>query len=156
MCRSMETKLNRFWLETNKPFSLGNGQLGLQYPHCFWFPTWWCLLVTMVEHQGTSSVELLLMQWLYLIPLYLTGKTHFLPMLPPPVVTQSSEAWIKRVLLFCIFQMWKKYNTFHVYFDTLFRYPHSYYLPLFGLDNMHTTVKIKINLTRHNTMVCCF
>ena len=83
-------KLNRFQLETNKPFSLGNGQLRLQYPHCFLFPTWWCLLVTMVEHQGTSSVELLLMQWLYLIPLYLTGKMHFLPVLPPPVVTQSS------------------------------------------------------------------
>ena len=49
--------------------------------------------------------------------------------------------------------MWKK---FHVYFDTLFRYPHSYYLPLFCLDNMHTTVKIKIDLTRHNTMVCSF
>ena len=42
------------------------------------------------------------------------------------------------------------------YLDTLFRYPHSYYLPLLGLDNMHTTVKIKIDLTRHNTMVYSF
>ena len=42
------------------------------------------------------------------------------------------------------------------YLDTLFRYPHSYYLPLLGLDNMHTTVKIKIDFTRHNTMVCSF
>ena len=49
--------------------------------------------------------------------------------------------------------MWKGINA---YFDILFRYPHSYYLPLFCLDNMHTTVKIKIDLTRHNTMVCSF
>ena len=78
---------------------------------------------------------------------------HFFPVLPPPVVTQSSDAEIKRFLLFCIFQMWKSIKE---YFDILFRYPHSYYLPLFCLDNMHTTVKIKISLTRHNTMVCSF
>ena len=149
-CLNVQLKLNRFWLETNKPFSLGNGQLGLQYPHCFWFPTWWCLLVTMVEHQGTSSVELLLMQWLYLIPLYLTGKMQFFPVLPPPVVTQSSDAEIKRFFIILYISNVEKY------FDILFRYPHSYYLPLFCLDNMHTTVKIKTDLTRHNNMVCSF
>ena len=62
----------------------------------------------------------------------------------------------KSFIILYISNVEKISNTFHVYFDTLFRYPHSYYLPLFGLDNMHTTVKIKIDLTRHNTMFCSF
>ena len=42
------------------------------------------------------------------------------------------------------------------YFNTLFRHYHSSYLPLFGFDNMHNTVKINIDLIRHNTMICSF
>ena len=75
---------------------------------------------------------------------------HFFPVLPPPVVTQSSEAEIKTSFIILYILNVEKHS------DTVFRYPYSYYLPLLGLDNMHTIVKIKIDLTRHNTMVCSF
>ena len=76
---------------------------------------------------------------------------HFFPVLPPPVVTQSSEAEIKTSFIILYILNVEKYQE-----NTVFRYPYSYYLPLLGLDNMHTIVKIKIDLTRHNTMVCSF
>ena len=75
------------------PRFVENGQLGLQYPQCPLFPTWCCPFVTFVEHQGLS-LPISDMQWLYLLPLYLKGKMHLLPVLPlpPPTVIHSCNA----------------------------------------------------------------